>query len=208
MTNKQYRQLINDFLTNRYTFIFECATNILKNKKTEAGDLVSELAIFLYDNKDKLEPYIDIKMLEGFSVSWMRIQGQYDTTPFNIKYKGKTSKTDYIEDKNGEMPFEIEDEKIDLDHFDEDEYVKDLRNIYNDNQINNILKVHDIYPNLSKVNKMLFDAYFMEGLSYDKIKDKYTFFRTDKNGKKRYYKTRFSVYQLMIKLKEEIKRNI
>jgi hypothetical protein len=208
MTNKEYKQLIEDFISNRYEFILECATNILKNKKTEAGDLVSELVIFLYDNKTKLEPYIDIKMLEGFSVSWMRLQAQYDTTPFNIKYKGKTGKTDYIEDKNGEIPFEIEDEMVDLDNFDEDEYIKDLRNIYNDEQINNILKVHDIYPNLSKVNKMLFDAYFMEGLSYDKIKDKYTFFRTDKNGKKRYYKTRFSVYQLMIKLKEEIKRNI
>jgi hypothetical protein len=208
MNKIEYKKIVDDFINRRWDFLNEVANNISKNKNIDSGDLVSELLLFLYDNKIKLQPYIDINMLEGFSVSWMRLQAQYDTTPFNIKYKGKTSKTDYIEDKNGEMPFEIEDEKIDLDHFDEDEYVKDLRNIYNDNQINNILKVHDIYPNLSKVNKMLFDAYFMEGLSYDKIKDKYTFFRTDKNGKKRYYKTRFSVYQLMIKLKEEIKRNI
>ena len=85
MTNKEYKKLIGDFLSTRYSFIYECATNILKNKKTEAGDLVSELAIFLYDNKDKLEPYIDIKMLEGFSVSWMRIQGQFSNTPFSKK---------------------------------------------------------------------------------------------------------------------------
>ena len=205
MTNREYKKIVDEFINTRYNFIYEVAKNISKNKITEASDLVAELVIFLYDNKLKLEPYIDINMLEGFSVSWMRLQSQFDTTPFNIKYKG-SKRTDYIEDKGRDIPFEIEDESvIDYDHLDEDEYIKDLRYVYNDEQINNILKVHDIYPSLSKVNKMLFDAYFMEGLSYDKIKDKYTFFRTDKNGKKRYYKTRFSVYQLMIKLKNEIK---
>jgi hypothetical protein len=208
MNKNEYKKIVDDFINRRYDFIYDVAKNISKNKNIDSGDLVSELLIFLYDNKTKLEPYIDINMLEGFSVSWMRLQAQYDTTPFNIKYKGKTSKTDYIEDKGRDMPFEIEDEKIDYDHLDEDEYIKDLRYIYNDEQINKILKVHDIYPTLSKVNKMLFDAYFMEGLSYDKIKDKYTFFRTDKNGKKRYYKTRYSVYQLMIKLKEEINNKL
>jgi hypothetical protein len=116
---------------------------------------------------------------------------------------------EYIEEKGGEIPFEIEDQTIiDYDHLDEDEYIKDLRYVYNDIQIKKILQIHDIYPSLSKVNKMLFDAYFMEGLSYDKIKDKYTFFRTDKNGNKIYYKTRYSVYQLMIKLKEEINNKL
>jgi hypothetical protein len=207
MTKGEYKKIVDEFLNRRYYFIYDVAKNISKNKITDPSDLVSELVIFLYDNKLKLEPYIDINMLEGFSVSWMRLQAQYDTTPFNIKYKGK--RVEYIEEKNGDIPFEIEDETIiDYDHLDEDEYVKDLRYVYNDIQIKKILKVHDIYPSLSKVNKLLFDAYFMENLSYDKIKDKYTFFRTDKNGKKRYYKTRYSVYQLMIKLKEEINNKL
>ena len=209
MTKGEYKKIVDEFINSRYNFIYEVAKNISKNKITEASDLVHELVIFLYDNKLKLEPYIDINMLEGFSVSWMRLQAQYDTTPFNIKYKGKVNKTDYIEDKGRDIPFEIEDESvIDYDHLDENEYIKDLRYAYTDEQINKILKVHDIYPTLSKVNKLLFDAYFMEGLSYDKIKDKYTFFRTDKLGKKRYYKTRYSVYQLMIKLKQEINNKL
>ena len=207
MTKGEYKKIVDEFINKRYDFIYDVAKNISKNKITEAGDLVAELVIFLYDNKLKLEPYIDINMLEGFSVSWMRLQAQYDTTPFNIKFKGK--RTDYIEDKGGDIPFEIEDEYVvDYDHLDEDEYVKDLRYVYNDIQIKKILKIHDIYPSLSKVNKMLFDAYFMEGLSYDKIKDKYTFFRKDKNGNKIYYKTRYSVYQLMIKLKNEINNKL
>jgi hypothetical protein len=209
MTKGEYKKIVDEFINCRWNFLYDVAKNISKNKITEASDLVAELVIFLYDNKLKLEPYIDINMLEGFSVSWMRLQSQYDTTPFNIKYKGKGSKTDYIEDKGRDIPFEIEDESvIDYDHLDEDEYIKDLRYAYTDEQINKILKVHGIYPTLSKVNKLLFDAYFMEGLSYDKIKDKYTFFRTDKNGKKRYYKTRYSVYQLMIKLKQEINNKL
>ena len=205
MTNKQYKELISDFLSKRYVFIYECATNILKNKKTEAGDLVSELAIFLYDNKDKLEPYIDIKMLEGFSVSWMRIQGQYDNTPFskkmNINKRHEDIGDEAIIDKIQHM------DEIDFDHMNDDEYVKDLRNIYTEEQIASILKIHDIYPNLSKINKILFDAYFLKGLSYDKIKDQYTFFRT-KNGKKVYYKSKKSIYNLMIELKNEIKRHL
>lgn len=194
--------MINDFLEKRYEFIYDCATNILKNKKTEAGDLVSELAIFLYDNKEKLEPYIDIKMLEGFSVSWMRIQGQYDNTPFSKKMN-INKRHDDIRDENIIEKIQHLDE-IDFDHMNDEEYIKDLRTIYTDEQIKSILKIHDIYPGLSKINKILFDAYFLKGLSYDKIKDQYTFFRT-KNGKKVYYKSKKSIYNMMTELKNEIK---
>ena len=41
-----------------------------------------------------------------------------------------------------DIPFEIEDETIiDYDHLDEDEYVKDLRYVYNDIQIKKILTI-------------------------------------------------------------------
>lgn len=211
MTNKAYRQTINDFLSGRYHFLYECATNILKSKRTEAGDLVSELAIFLYDNKEKLAPYLDMKMLEGFSVSWMRIQGQYDSTPFSIKHSAK-KKTDYIDDKRSDEShslFEVEDKEatLDFDNISDDEYIKDLKRIYTDDQIESILKIHDIYPGLSKVNKILFDAYFLKGLTYEKIKDQYTFFRT-KNGKKIYYKSKKSIWNMMKDLKTEIKSKL
>lgn len=205
MNNRQYKKIIGEFLENRYSFIYECATNILKNKKAEAGDLVSELAIFLYDNKEKLEPYIDMKMLEGFSVSWMRIQGQYDNTPFSKKMNISKRHEDIGDERIVEKICHAEE--IDFDNMNDDDYIKDLRGIYTDDQILSILKIHDIYPGLSKINKVLFDAYFLKGLSYDKIKDQYTFFRT-KNGKKVYYKSKKSIYNLMIELKNEIKSKL
>jgi len=85
--------------------------------------------------------------------------------------------------------------------------MRDLRNVYTEEQVEKIMKVHDIYPTLSNVNRILFDAYFMENLSYDKIKEKYTFFRT-KDGKKIFYKSKKSIYNLMLELKNEIKRKL
>jgi hypothetical protein len=135
----------------------------------------------------------------------MRIQGQFDNTPFsrkmNINKRHDNIGDEHIIDKIKEI------EEIDFDNINDDEYINDLRTIYTDEQINKILKIHDIYPELSKINKILFDAYFLKGLSYDKIKDQYTFFRT-KNGKKVYYKSKKSIYNLMIELKNEIKSKL
>jgi len=86
MSKKEYKRIIDQFITLRWSFLEECSVNITKNKQGESGDLLSELCLFLYDNQEKLEPYIDIKMLEGFSVSWMKLQAQHKTTPFNRKY--------------------------------------------------------------------------------------------------------------------------
>jgi hypothetical protein len=135
-------------------------------------------------------------MLEGFSVSWMRLQSQYSTTPFNRKYMNKS-------DESVDIP-DLAASGVDTT---DDEYISDLRNHYSDDQIECIMKIWDIYPTLSKVNKILFDAYFMEGMSYDKIKDNFTFFR-EKNGKKVYYKSKKSIYNLMIALKNDIKNKL
>lgn len=193
MSRREYKKIIDKFLNDRYTFLSDCSRNITKNKKTDSGDLLSELILFLYDNQVKIEPYLDIKMLEGFSVSWMRLQSQYKTTPFNRKYMNDNSEE-----------YDIPDVLETTPDLNEDEYVRDLKNIYTDNQIECIMKVWEIYPTLSKVNRILFDAYFMENMSYDKIKDTFTFFR-EKNGKKVYYKSKKSIYNLMIELKNEIK---
>lgn len=193
MSKREYKKIIDNFISNRYTFLAECSKNITKNKKTDGGDLLSELVLFLYDNQEKIEPYLDIKMLEGFSVSWMRLQSQHKTTPFNRKYMNDTSEEFDIPD-TAQAPADIND----------DEYVRDLKTVYTDEQVDCIMRVWDIYPTLSNVNRILFDAYFMENMSYDKIKDNYTFFRT-KNGKKVYYKSKKSIYNLMVGLKNDIK---
>lgn len=196
MSKREYKKIIDTFISNRYDFLSECSRNITKNKKTDGGDLLAELVIFLYENQEKIEPYLDIKMLEGFSVSWMRLQSQHKTTPFNRKYMNNNNEEVDIPDTIENSP-EICDE----------DYVKDLKTIYTDHQVEKIMKIWDIYPTLSKVNRILFDAYFMENMSYDKIKDNYTFFRT-KNDKKIYYKSKKSIYNLMNELKNEIKKKL
>jgi hypothetical protein len=122
----------------------------------------------------------------------MKLQAQHKTTPFNRKYKTNNNESIDIPD--------TEAEGVDIT---EEEYIRDLRTHYTDEQIGKIMKIHDIYPTLDNVNRLLFDAYFIEDLSYDKIREKYTFFRT-KGGKKVYYKSKKSIYNLMLGLKSEI----
>lgn len=192
MSKKEYKEVIDTFITMRWEFLNECSINITKSKKIDSGDLLSEMVIFLYENQDKIEPYLDMKMLEGFSVSWMKLQAQHKTTPFNRKYKTNNNESIDIPD--------TEAEGVDIT---EEEYIRDLRTHYTDEQIEKIMKIHDIYPTLDNVNRLLFDAYFIEDLSYDKIREKYTFFRS-KGGKKVYYKSKKSIYNLMLGLKSEI----
>ena len=198
MTQKQYKQTVDEFLTNRYDFLLECATNITYKMKTDPCELVSELAIFLYANKEKLDPYMDGKMLEGFSVSWLKIQGRHKTSPFNRKCL-------YQNDKMTDQIPEQEDQIQSTET--EDPYIQDLRNIYTDDQINNILKIHDIFPTLHPSHQILFKAYFLEDLTYDRIKDKYTFYKII-NGKKINYKSKYSIHKMMMGLKEEIKKKL
>lgn len=199
MTKSQYKKTIDTFISGRYEYLLECATNILKGKTCDPGDLVSELIIYLYDNQEKLDPYISIKMLEGFSVSWLKLQAQYDNTTFMRKYK---------RNRNAEGAEDIRDESEQTgEETLEEEYIKDLRRVYTEEQVENIMKIHDIYPTLTTPQQILFRAYFIEGLSYDKIKDKYTFFE-NKNGKKIYYKSKVSIFNLMTELKEEIRKKL
>jgi hypothetical protein len=198
MSKSEYKKIIDNFLIENFEFLNECAENILRTNRHLSNDLVAEMIIYLYGHQKKLEMYIDIKMLQAFCVSWMKLQCQYKTTPFWRKF-GTTDDEEYLG-----VDLEADDLEADIN---EDEYITDLRHIYTDEQIKKILNIHEIYPTLSEVHKILFDAYFIENLSYDKIKDKYTFFRT-KNGKKVYYKSKKSIYNLMKELKDEIKSKL
>lgn len=197
MSGRDWKKHIDIFIGKNWKFIEECANNIMKGKKNNAGDLLGELCLFLYEQQDKVVPYCaNDNSLKAFCLSWMKLQAQYASTPFNRKYTPNAQAE--------EMPdVPATDETVP-----EDEYIQDLRRVYTDEQVDKILKIHDIYPGLSKVHKILFQAYFIEGLSYDKIKDRYDFYRTDKNGKKIHYKSKKSIYNLMKELKDEIKKNL
>jgi hypothetical protein len=192
-----YNDIINKFITENFKFLLECATNILKSKKTDPNDLVAELTIYLYDHQSKIEPYLDINMLLGFSVSWMNNQARWATTNFNRKYQINIEFDESILQK---MVHTTVDSL-------EDDDIKDLRTIYTDEQVEKILKVRSIVPTLSRTNQIIYNAYFNEGLSYDKIKDRYTFFK--RNGKKIiYYKSKVSIFNLMTDLKNEIRKKL
>lgn len=193
-----WKTRIDRFITTKYSYLLECAGNITRRMKTDENDLVAELVLFLYESEEKVEPYNDDdRSLTAFCVSWLKLQATYDSTPFNRKYKCRSNE--------GEGPEPIADAAPILS---EDEYITDLRRVYTDAQVDNILKIHDIYPQLTKVQQTLFQAYFMEGLSYDKIKDRYDFFRIDANGKRRFYKSKKSIYNMMNELKEEIRKKL
>ena len=200
MNKKKYKEIIDKFIVEKYDYLMECAKNICRGKKIEHGELVSELAIFLYEGQEKLQSYVDIDMLLGFSVSWLKLQSQYDSTTFNRKHFPMSKISEEIESVK-EMPAE------EGDSFDEDAYIKDLKSIYTDEQIEKILKIHDIYPNLDGINQTLFNAYFIEGLSMDKIKEKYSFFK-EKNGTRKFYRSRQTIYYMVKELKNEIKRRL
>ena len=92
-------------------------------------------------------------------------------------------------------------------YIDMDEYEKDLTSIFNEEQIEKLLSIERILGILTKSEMILFRAYFVENLSYDKIVKKYTFYR-EKDGKKITYKSKKSIYTLMNGLKLKIKENI
>ncbi len=194
-----YTTTINNFINDRYKYLLTCAKNIMKNNMmgVTAEELLSELTIHLLTSPEKIQEYIDMGKLEAFCVSWMNIQGKYKTSPLNSKYNCKTYELDEVKQ---EM-FGDDDEH--LEKVTLSDYEKDLLVNFTPEQINKIKNVNEIYPLLSKSEKILFEAYFIENLSYDKIVKRYTFFR-DKDGKIVKYKSKKSIYNLMKGLKEKI----
>lgn len=190
MTYKIYKSKIDDLVNNRYKYLLECSTNILKqNTSIEPYELVSELIIYLYNNQEKVSEFISINKLEAFCVSWLNIQGKYQTSPTNKKYSQK--EFEWVDNMDIVL-----DDNITHTYTDKNDYEKELHTIYTNEQVKNIMNVDKIYDYLSKSEKILFNAYFVENLSYDKICKKYTFFR-EKDGKRITYKSKKSIYNLM-----------
>lgn len=196
-----YKKIIDTFIQKRHKYLTECATNILKyNTTIEPNELVGELVLYLYTHKQKIEEYLAIDKLEAFCVSWMTINGKYNTSPVNKKHSQREYEIDETYDVVG-----------DNDGFDElidkDDYEKDLSSIFTDEQIQKILSIDKMIDKLTKSELILFRAYFIENLSYDKICKKYTFYR-EKDGKMITYKSKKSIYTLMNGLKNKIRENI
>lgn len=198
-TIMDYTKEINTFIEQRYDYLLECATNILlkNNRGIDPTELLSELTIHLLTNEEKVMDYIRMNKLEAFCVSWMNIQGKYNTSPINRKYDIKAYEIDeYTQTTLGE-----DDSRY--DNIDIHEYEEDLLKHFTQEQVDKIMLVDKIYPSLTKSEQILFNAYFIENLSYDKIVKKYTFYR-EKDGKRITYKSKKSIYNLMKGLRDKI----
>jgi len=202
-----YRTEIDKLLSTRYNYLITCAKNVLKkNRKSSltAPDIVSELAIYLYSNKEKVEEYILRDKLEAFAVRWIDIQTRYATSQLNIKYDStKFNELDEVAERTLQE-ISVKDDPEDID---KNEYELDLKNILSEEQIVKIMKIDGIINELTTSELILFKAYFIEDLSYDKIVKKYTFYR-EKDGKRIKYKSKKSIYNMMNELKNKILRLI
>jgi hypothetical protein len=198
-TSMNYTKEINNFIEIKYTYLLECATNILKknSRGIDPTELLSELTIHLLTKEEKIQEYITLGKLEAFCVSWMNIQGKYHTSPLNIKYNIRA----YEMDEYTQSTLGMEDEGMTT--IDINEYEEDLLKHFTEEQVKKIMLVDKIYPSLTKSEQILFRAYFIENLSYDKIVIKYTFYR-DKDGKRITYKSKKSIYNLMKGLRNKI----
>lgn len=192
--NNKYKLHIDKFITDNYTYLNSCCKNIVRRKKYDPDDLLHELVIYLYENEDKVNKWIKGNDLLAFSVSWITLQVRWSGTAFKKLY----------DNKDLEIPINLPLNEVFTDIlYSEDPYVRELLQIYSEEQVDKLLKIKNHLPKLSKVNQILFTAYFIENLSYDKIKNQYTFFKENK-GQKIYYKSKKSIYNLMIELKKEL----
>lgn len=195
-----YKTIIDEYIKQRYTYLYKCAKNILLNNKSalEAGDLISELVIHLYENENKIQQYIAMDKLEGFCVTFLNLNGKYASSTLNKKYKIQFDELDEVMSNKLTSADEY-------DLIDKDEYEKELNKHFSQTQIEKILKIDSILSKLTIPEKILFDAYFVKNLSYDKITQQYTFYR-EKDGKRVTYKSKKSIYNMMNDLKNKINK--
>ncbi len=81
---QSYKNKIDEFFTNRYDYLNECAYNCLKiiNKTHLKSELVSELYEHLTQNESKLSKLIMDNQIEAIAVRWMKMQIVWSKTKF------------------------------------------------------------------------------------------------------------------------------
>ena len=189
------KSFIDNFITLRHDFLLGVSKNITKSND-KAEDLLHDLFIYLYENLHKITYIKDEASLLAFSVSWIKLQVKWKKTDYKKMYL-------FVFD---ELPTNIENrEDFSTILHSEDPYVKELRRSFTEEQADKLIQIWKFLPRLSKVNQILFQAYFIDGLSYDKIKDNYSFFKDKEGGGRQFYRSKKSIYNLMKELKNELK---
>ena len=186
------RKAIDNYITRKYQHLFKCALVKSKNKE-KSIDLISELYVYLTNpkNENLLLKYMDNEVdFEKFCVRWIQNQIKWNNSPFNNKFR--ITATDLVLDDN---KFIVEPE-----FFDVSEFEQDLATIYSEEQIEKILFTYKIYNSiLNDSEKVLFELYFIQRMSLQKIKDSIKI----KNNKK-FYNNRTIIYYKIKEIKEKI----
>lgn len=161
-----YKTKIDSFIKTDIKYLRECAKHCLQKTKMDPDDLVGELLIYLYSNEVKLSAHTS---LQGFSVQWIRNESRWTVGKFNKKYAlSKGENLDLLLYKD--LDLEHKQNEIHLtDHIDYNDYYKDLLNVYPEQQVNRIVKIHSILSLLNEEEQMLYEAYFTEGMTYKDI---------------------------------------
>ena len=110
-------QLINKFFEKRYSYLLECANNILKliQRQDLKELLVSDSFLYIYDNRDKLKNKINNGEIESIAVNYMNQAVRWKNTPFkkawvyqqNLEYKDKIN-ADIQDDAQDSEDYELE----------------------------------------------------------------------------------------------------
>lgn len=113
----QTEEIINNFYKDRYSFILECANNILKLiKRQDLKELlVSDSFLYIYNNKEKLNDKIQNGSIESIAVNYMNQAVRWKNTPFKktwvykqtLEYKDSI---DYniVDDNKDNYEYELE----------------------------------------------------------------------------------------------------
>ena len=165
---------IDKFIEINYDWLVSVAENVLgKSSKndTDANDLISNLVIYLYENKDNiLLKYLNDVMFKKLCVSYIKKQSSWNKTLFKKQFKFDFAELD-------ELSYEksIDSSAIELVGAPEkaSDYIKDLMNLgFNENQIEKVLKFKIIEKDLNIYDSNLIDMYINKNMSYAEISKK------------------------------------
>ncbi len=82
--NNTYEDIVNQFFSEKYNYLIECANNILKLIKRQdlVYELIGDCYLHITTNKEKLNDLIINGNIEAISIRWMTMQIKWKDTQF------------------------------------------------------------------------------------------------------------------------------
>lgn len=163
---------LQEFINNNHRNLLQACKNI---KYDLYGELYSELYIYLDKQWDKYGNLPE-KEIYYLSIDFLKKQIVWETSQLNLLMKPTRLKSLTIEYTNEvpELPFNDLSIELGADagtKFTE-EYLLDLSNHFNEEQMKCIIKTYLVYDKLNLKDQIIFDLYIQQGLSMRDIAKK------------------------------------